>query len=190
MPGAYGWAEWSVFDPTGRSHLFRYYVCLGFIEPDDVVIEASCGNGAGAELMARRAKKVIAYDIDEAQIDGCKGIKGDNIDWHVADLETAILEPCDVAITIETIEHLADAEHFVSELKRNTRRFIVFTIDNLPSVASGLPTWHKKDYSAKESEQLMVDDDWGLLGHQMLGGSYWGCIFNKKYFKDKYGVGQ
>lgn len=186
MPGAYGWDEWSVFDGTGRIHLFRYYTAMGFIEPTDTVIEAACGNGAGAKLMSRRAKQVIAYDVDKAQIDGCKGMNIDNIEWIQADLETAILKPADVAVTIETVEHLADATHFAKELHEKVRKLIVFTIDCLPSVASGLPTMHKKDYSRKEAENLMAVDGWPLMAGFMMGGSYFGCVLNEKWYRDTY----
>ena len=187
MAGAYGWAEWSVFDPAGRIHLFRYYACMGFVEPDDIVIEAACGNGAGADLMSRRCKQVIAYELEADQIAGARGsYKAENIEWIVADLEMAILKPADVAVTIETIEHLADATHFVKELHEKVRKFIVFTVDTLPSVASGLPTTHKKDYSIQEAIDLMTDDDWLLMSGFMMGNSYWGCVFNQKYFRRKY----
>lgn len=185
--GAYSWGEKCMYDPATRIHAFRYFACAGFAEPDDIVIDAACGHGEGTQILSKRAKHVYAYDVVEDYISQNKERKLKNVDWILADLETAELEYCDVAITIETIEHLVDPTHFIEELHKKTRKLIVFTIDLTQSLTeserTGQRTFHKNQFSKQEAVDLMRSERWPIMAAFDIGNFLWGAVYNSKYYK-------
>src|SRR5215470_10731138 len=99
-------------------HWHRYHFALRWAEGRRVV-DVACGEGYGTALLARRAASVTGIDLSEEAIAHARGA--------YKELANARFEcaPCtrlplpdgsvDVAVTFETIEHIAEQREFVDE---------------------------------------------------------------------------
>lgn len=76
------------------------------------VAEFCCGEGAGTKLLAEKAERVEACDVDADAVAKarrrCEGLT--NIAFHVADVLTWQNKPCDVAVAFECLEHFPEEE--------------------------------------------------------------------------------
>src|ERR1700722_5719523 len=89
---------------------------------DREVLEAGCGEGYGADLIAGVARRVIALDYDEATVahvrarhPGVEVLPGNPPELRLAD------HSVDVVVHFQVIEHLWDQPQFVSECFRVLR---------------------------------------------------------------------
>ena len=106
------------------SHIYRYKVADKFIEPDDVVLDIACGSGYAKDLMKGKYIGVDKYNF-------CSNIVVDLNTWE-ANFDY------DVAVCIETIEHLKDYTQLVKNLTEAKKRFVIST----PIV----PTKHRNEF--------------------------------------------
>lgn len=126
---------------TGRradAHVARYMTAAALVRPYDVVVDCACGLGYGSQLIAAAtpAARVIGIDsspyaIDYASAmfvtDGLEYREGDACDLPFADGSV------DLAITMETVEHLERPGHFLSEIARVLRPGgrVILSVPNL-----------------------------------------------------------
>jgi len=117
------------FDPRvlgGRlveaEHLARYLVAAQFVEGRDVV-DIGCGTGWGTALLAQAARHCVGVDRDEGAVAQARKAYPDAGEFRVDDAHELSLptDAFDVAICLETIEHLADAEQALDEIRRVLR---------------------------------------------------------------------
>lgn len=159
----------------------------GWVMPKEVVLDAGCGTGYGTYLLALNCEKAIGIDIDE----GC--ITQANRDWRlentefvVGDLSLMELPEVDVAIAIETIEHLDNMHHFAEELKKKVKRLIVITVPiggtsfaykkEKPS-----PATEKNDFmNDGEVDKLFFNGEWKKQTGFRYGYSYFGVYFREE----------
>lgn len=103
----------------------RYYMASKFCEGKDV-LEVGCGPGIGLGYLAKKARKVVAGDIDERLLDLAREhYKGrTNIELRVFDAHQLPFEDhtFDVVILFEVIYYLAQPERFLNECRRVLRR--------------------------------------------------------------------
>lgn len=104
------------------AHLHRYFSVLDLV-PGKRVLDISCGEGYGAALMKREgAADVIGADIDANIIARAGRVYGDEgLSFKVADARAALPfedDSFDVAVSFETIEHIAEHSDFIAELAR------------------------------------------------------------------------
>lgn len=153
-----------------RPHVVRYLIARGFIGKGDVVVDGACGYGYGSALLAEVAKKVYSFDhhdIFQPQW------KRDNIEFKVVDLEKELEFPsCDVFVSIETIEHLDNPQYFLDRIAKATKRIIVISSPDKPTV--GLTEWHKTDVMLGYLEKMMekYHPEWKLLHDIKQGYCY------------------
>lgn len=141
---------------------------------DREVLEAGCGEGYGADLLADVARKVIALDYDEATVAHVRAryprveIRHGNL----AELPLAD-SSVDVVVNFQVIEHLWDQAQFVSECYRVLRPrgvFLVSTPNRItfsPGRDTPLNPFHTRELNAAELTELLHDA--GFAVESMLG---------------------
>ena len=103
-------------------HVRRYAFAIeSFATASSACLDVGCGAGYGAALLAGSCAQVTAIDVSEEAIayarrHYCRG----NIDWMVQDACQLALDDSsfDLVVAFEVIEHVPDAERFVSEVDR------------------------------------------------------------------------
>lgn len=102
----------------------RYYTATKFCEGKDV-LEIGCGPGIGLGHLAKKARKVVAGDIDEKLLNiAGEHYKGrENIELKVFDAHQLPFKDhaFDVAILFEAIYYLAQPTKFLDECRRILR---------------------------------------------------------------------
>src|SRR6478752_5522388 len=110
------------------------------------VLEAGCGEGYGADLIAGVARRVTGLDYDES---------------------------ADVVVNFQVIEHLWDQGQFVGECRRVLRPggMLLMSTPNRITFSPGRDTplnpFHTRELNAKELTELLVDA--GFAVEAMLG---------------------
>jgi len=86
------------------------------------VLDAACGEGYGAALLARSAAHVTGIDLSEAAIDHARRTYADapNLEFVRASCTRLPLAGAtvDLAVSFETLEHIAGQAEFLDELAR------------------------------------------------------------------------
>jgi ubiquinone/menaquinone biosynthesis C-methylase UbiE len=106
--------------PLIYEHLHRYALAFGLAKRKRV-LDIACGEGYGANLLARVAAKVIGVDLDANTIAHAKAkYRRRNLCFVQG---TCLVIPCedhsiDLVASFETIEHISEHDAFLSEIKR------------------------------------------------------------------------
>lgn len=94
-------------------HFHRYVFANRLVQPTQTVLDLGCGVGYGSLLIASRAKKVIALDVDRDSISLLKELASkvgavnlQAVCGDVLDIAKLVSEPVDVVVCHELIEHL------------------------------------------------------------------------------------
>lgn len=147
-------------------HLGRYRLASTYAHPGFRIIDAACGVGYGAKLLARcEGVSIQALDIDDGALEYAALHYSDpGISFRKADLttEAALGEAVDLAISFETIEHLSDPTNFLRAVWKSlspTGVFICSTPneDVMPLSSAGNP-YHFRHYRPSEFEDLLRDN--------------------------------
>jgi lipopolysaccharide biosynthesis protein/SAM-dependent methyltransferase len=113
-----------VFKGTIRlEHYHRYYLA-GSLCADKDVLDIASGEGFGSALLARHARSVLGVDISEAAVrHATKSYASDRLTFQVGSATAIPLDDAsvDLAVSFETIEHHAEHEEMLSELRRVLR---------------------------------------------------------------------
>jgi GT2 family glycosyltransferase/glycosyltransferase involved in cell wall biosynthesis/SAM-dependent methyltransferase len=109
--------------PTQHAHHHRYLFALDLCKGRRVLDIAS-GEGYGADLLARHAASVVGIDISEEAVEYAKATYGRPGLEFLRGSATEIPMPddsFDVVVSFETIEHLAEQDGALAEMKRVLR---------------------------------------------------------------------
>ncbi|HXY62903.1 MAG TPA: class I SAM-dependent methyltransferase [Mycobacterium sp.] len=128
------------------------------------VLEAGCGEGYGADLISRVARRVIALDYDEATVAHVRARypRVEVLHGNLAELPLADAS-VDVVVNFQVIEHLWDQVQFVSECARVLRPsgLLMVSTPNRITFSPGRDTpinpFHTRELNADELTQLLVD---------------------------------
>ncbi|MGO9386355.1 MAG: class I SAM-dependent methyltransferase [Mycobacterium sp.] len=131
---------------------------------DREVLEAGCGEGYGADLIADVARRVIAVDYDEAAVAHVRG-RYPRVEVMRANLAELPLPDAsvDVVVNFQVIEHLWDQPQFVAECARVLRRpgLLMVSTPNRITFSPGRDTpinpFHTRELNAGELTELLVD---------------------------------
>jgi len=129
-----------------------------------VVLEAGCGEGYGADLIANVARRVVAVDYDEAAVAHVRG-RYPRVDVMRANLAELPLPDVsvDVVVNFQVIEHLWDQAQFVAECARVLRPsgLLMVSTPNRITFSPGRDTpinpFHTRELNAAELTELLVD---------------------------------
>jgi len=169
-------------DGQTRLHRFRYYCSAGFVEKEDIVLDLGCGAGYGTKILSDKAKKVVGIDIESGNIAACNiHFEGENREFVEADLEKMDLPEHDVAVGMETIEHLYEPAKFLEKLKKKTKRLIILSIP-LGKTTDTDGSHHYDFMSQGELDNMIRDDEWDLFYFMFLHISCFAVYLRKEAF--------
>src|SRR3984957_821078 len=128
------------------------------------VLEAGCGEGYGADLISRVARRVIALDYDEATVAHVRARypRVEVMHGNLAELPLADAS-LDVVVNFQVIEHLWDQTQFVRECARVLRpsgQLMVSTPNRItfsPGRDTPINPFHSRELNADELTRLLVD---------------------------------
>ena len=122
------------------------------------VLEIGCGAGYGAEILAREARYVVAFDNSEEAIEYCR-------EWYpIPNLCFYVDDICnlqgwyrnfEVIVAYEILEHIEDGRKLM-EFVRDT-----LWVDGMAFISTPAPgphahsPFHKKEYTLEEFEELL-----------------------------------
>ncbi|VBA37107.1 putative S-adenosylmethionine-dependent methyltransferase [Mycobacterium innocens] len=128
------------------------------------VLEAGCGEGYGADLIAEVARRVVAIDYDETAVAHVRS-RYPRVDVMQANLAELPLPDAsvDVVINFQVIEHLWDQGGFVRECARVLRPsgLLMVSTPNRITFSPGRDTpinpFHTRELNPDELIELLVD---------------------------------
>jgi SAM-dependent methyltransferase len=138
---------------------------------DRDVLEAGCGEGYGADLIANVARRVIGLDYDESAVEHVRA-RYPRVEMHHGNLAALPLPDAsvDVVVNFQVIEHLWDQGQFVAECLRvlrpggvllmSTPNRITFT----PGSDTPLNPFHTRELNAAELTELLTDQGFAMEG--------------------------
>jgi SAM-dependent methyltransferase len=156
-----------------RRHEVVYQRLAGDCAGRDV-LEAGCGEGYGADLIADVSRSVIALDYDELTVAHVRA-RYPRVDVHHGNLASLPLPDgsVDVVVNFQVIEHLWNQPQFVAECARVLRPggLLLMSTPNRITFSPGLETpvnpFHTRELNASELTELLVDG--GFTVESMLG---------------------
>lgn len=152
-------------DPGSRrskAHLARYEYAKSLLRMNDTVLDVACGAGYGSAMMAEGCQQVHGFDYNfQARMRARSTYANRKCSFDWLDLEKATMLPeCDVVVSFETIEHLADPGRFAELCKAAAGRLIVLS-SPYQDVGSG---WHKHPFFTEQQiRELFEDEDWEMV---------------------------
>jgi SAM-dependent methyltransferase len=127
------------------------------------VIDMACGEGYGADVLARAAAEVIGVDANpEAHEHARLRYRRPNLRFE-RDLVETFAEPADAVVFLQTIEHLQDPvavlEHFRSLVSASSTGALFVSTPNVLTLAPAGASrsdnpWHVHEYRCAEFEEL------------------------------------
>ena len=155
-----------------EGHLVAYRYAAGFIDGKDV-LDAGCGVGYGAAMLAETARHVLGIDRErDAVAYAGAHYARPNVEYRrldLADLST-LDERFDVAVCFQVIEHLSDPGRFLDDLRSVLRSggVIIITTPNVrrPAANQGANPFHASEMNYDDFRMLLSSrfDDFDLLG--------------------------
>lgn len=149
-----------------RDHLARYEWAAARIRGGSV-IDAACGCGYGAKLLADKGCEVFAIDVSmDAVLHGIRHWGHSSISWNVRDLNSQIaLPPAHTVVSFETIEHLDNPEAFLARCAESAGKLFasVPNEDVIPFKSKTYP-FHKRHYTQEEFGNLLLATGWRPVG--------------------------
>jgi SAM-dependent methyltransferase len=132
------------------------------------VLEAGCGEGYGADLIAGVASRVVAVDYDELAVAHVRGRypRVEAMQANLADLPLPDAS-VDVVVNFQVIEHLWDQAQFVAECARVLRPsgLLMVSTPNRITFSPGRDTpinpFHTRELNAAELTELLLDAGFG-----------------------------
>lgn len=142
------------------THYGRYRFAAGFVQGGRVV-DVACGEGYGADLLAAAgAARVVGVDLDEATIRAAAArYRRPGLTFRVADAAaTAEADAaCDLVVSFETIEHVADAAAFVAEIARILRPGGLFVVSTPNRLVTGQHNpYHTREFALGELVAMLA----------------------------------
>jgi len=145
-------------------HLHRYAVAAQWCSQKRT-LDAACGEGYGAALLAASAESVEAVDLSEKAITHARQRYGDvtGLSFHVADC-TALPFPdqeFDRIVSFETLEHLTEQEQLLTEFRRVLKADGVLVLSSPDKAVYTDQQKTENEYHVKELYRDELED---LLG--------------------------
>lgn len=150
-------------DGIRRDHVARYEWAAAQIAPSSAVVDLACGIGYGSEILAESGHRVVGIDASREAIDyGEHFYRHENVRRIAARAEDVEIEPADVAVCFETIEHVAEPEVLLRKLHAacGTLYASVPNEDVIP-YGDGF-AFHYCHYTRDEFAELLADSGWAV----------------------------
>ena len=146
-----------------RRHEVAYLRCVDICAGQEV-LEAGCGEGYGADLIASVARRVVAVDYDAATVEHVRA-RYPRVQVLAANLAAVPMpdEAVDVVVNFQVIEHLWDQPQFITECLRLLRpggRLLMSTPNRItftPGSDTPVNPFHTRELNAAELRELLED---------------------------------
>jgi len=143
-------------------HYHRYLLAREFCRGRDV-LDVAAGEGYGTALLAQIARSAVGVEIDAETVAAARAaFQRPNLRYEQGDARLLPVPDAsiDVAVSFETLEHLAEQDLFLSELRRVLRPgglLIMSTPDRDAYSPAGTPpnTFHVLELTRPEFEALV-----------------------------------
>ena len=147
---------------TEIEHLHRYLVAREWCRDKDVLDVAS-GEGYGTALLAQVARSAVGVEIAPEAVDHAReAYKTNNLSFVVGDARSLPSPDAtfDVVTSFETIEHFAEQQRFLSEIRRVLRPGGLLIIstpdrDNYSPTESPANPFHVRELTREEFDALL-----------------------------------
>ena len=144
------------------AHLHRYFTALDLARGKRV-LDIACGEGYGSALLRDNgAAQVTGVDIDADIVARAGRVYGKaGLEFHAADIRCPLPFPdasFDLIVSFETIEHIAEHNLFLSELKRvlAPAGHLVISTPDADTSDPGIPNpFHEKELSRGQFLDLL-----------------------------------
>jgi SAM-dependent methyltransferase len=122
------------------------------------VVDMACGEGYGADVLARRARRVTGVDANPQAFEHARAKYTRPGVSFVRDLIETYIEPSDAVVFLQTIEHVKEPEHVLAHFKAMAPVAYVSTPNLLTLAPPGADKsdnpWHLREYRAREFRAL------------------------------------
>ena len=174
-------------------HLHRLEFAKQFVKNKNV-LDLACGEGYLSYELSKIAKNVVGIDIDKASIQhALEKYHSANLKFvHGSMLQIPLSkEKFDVIICFEALEHVADHETLLSQIKKflDPSGILLITTPNKslysnPSNESE-NKFHKKELDFKEFKDLLTSNfkNFEIINQRVLSGSF---LWNSNNFSSNY----
>ncbi len=155
-------------------HLHRYAFATQFVKSKKV-IDLACGEGYGSSMLASEAEYVVGIEIDRNTVEHARTkYTRNNLEFIQGSILSVPVEGerlFDVAVCFEGIEHVAEHDKLLSEVKRLLKEDGIFVVST-PNKAlySDTPAFNNP-YHVKE---LYLDEFTNLLRRHFKYFQLWG----------------
>jgi 2-polyprenyl-3-methyl-5-hydroxy-6-metoxy-1,4-benzoquinol methylase len=143
----------------------RYITCANLTDKEGGKwLDVACGSGYGTEILSNYAEQAIGVDIDKKTIEYANKFhkKKDNVNFLCQDIRKLALneeEKFDAIISIETIEHISDANPFLKSIVKLLSENGVFVVTTPESLCGGGPNpdnkYHVNEYTIEQFKTLL-----------------------------------
>ncbi len=142
-------------------HFARYLLARNYAAGKRV-IDAACGAGMGAALLAEVAQSVLGLDLDEKLLDWAQAhFARPNVTYRLHNLHNPVeaAEPVDLITSFETLEHVREPGRCLGNLAACLRGDGVALV-SVPNGTKELceqadKPYHKRHFSAEELTELV-----------------------------------
>lgn len=140
-----------------QRHVFAYRLAAERIH--GVVLDAGCGEGYGAAILARRAETVLAVDVDAPAVHHAAGryaaprfVRADLAALPVRD------RAVDGIVSLQVLEHLDQADRYIESCAHLLRPggVLVLSTPNRDTFPAGLNPFHVHEYHAAELRAMLA----------------------------------
>ncbi|MBZ5536892.1 MAG: methyltransferase domain-containing protein [Acidobacteriia bacterium] len=143
-------------------HYHRYYFAQSLAR-GKVVLDLGCGEGYGSNLLAEVAERVTGIDLSAEAVEHARGhYSRENLDFKAGDCRKTGLpdQKFDLIVCFEIIEHIAEHEELLTEVRRVLKPEGVFVISSpdkeFYSDAEGYANpFHVKELYARDFQALL-----------------------------------
>lgn len=137
-----GWRSW-------KGHVDRYEWAAREVRRGEVVLDAPCGIGYGAELLAPTGCEYLGVDVPGAVADAFRDF-GDFLEMDL-DLWDGPADGFDVGLCFEGLEHVLYPNH-LAWIMAKARRLVLVSVPTIPTV--GINPYHRHDFTVDDVPAL------------------------------------
>lgn len=147
-----------------RDHVARYEWIAKHIPGKCKVLDIACGIGYGSNLLAKAGHSVVGMDIDaEAIAYARKYYAHPRARFALQDAgEAFTTDKVDVAVSLETIEHIEDPRSLLKTLRGVSSRLIVSVPNEDVFPHEGKVAFHFRHYTPGQFIALLQECGWGV----------------------------
>lgn len=141
-------------------HVARYEWAAKTLPPNSYVIDAGCGIGYGAQILAEAGHKVFAIDVSiDTIVFARQHFDHPNIEWQPAAIQGIYLPKADAVVCFEMIEHVADPGPILAEFRKAAPRLLASVPNEEVFPWKGY-AFHHRHYSKMDFEMLLAGAGW------------------------------